>query len=164
MSNKKKILCDKCQREITSNNFDRHYDACIGPVQKKIRGIDFDPNLGYKDGSRQAWNKGIKIGPNISLKEHYDEIRKAKDTTDFKTQGSIRRKVLEEQNYRCNRCGIDEWLGQPISFELEHKDGVRTNNERINLEALCPNCHSLTPTWRGRNRRTTSTQLVKGLS
>lgn len=43
---------------------------------------------------------------------------------------------------------MGEWLGQPITLELEHKDGVHQNNIRENLECLCPNCHSQTDTWR----------------
>ena len=64
-----------------------------------------------------------------------------------------RRRVFEEQDYRCNRCKINEWQGMPIILELEHKDGDNQNNTRENLEGLCPNCHSLTPTWRGRNKK-----------
>jgi 5-methylcytosine-specific restriction endonuclease McrA len=63
-----------------------------------------------------------------------------------------RRRVFEEQNHECNKCGIGEWFGNKISLELEHKDGNRLNNERNNLEGLCPNCHSITDTWRGRNK------------
>jgi len=63
-----------------------------------------------------------------------------------------RRRVFEEQKYCCNRCGISEWQGTKLSLELEHKDGNNTNNSRENLEGLCPNCHSITDTWRGRNK------------
>jgi hypothetical protein len=63
-----------------------------------------------------------------------------------------RRRVFEEQNYCCNKCGINEWQGFKISLELEHKDGNSSNNNRENLEGLCPNCHSITDTWRGRNK------------
>jgi hypothetical protein len=59
--------------------------------------------------------------------------------------------VLEEQSFHCYRCGLGEWFGEKIALELDHKDGDRFNNSRENLEALCPNCHSLTPTWRGKN-------------
>lgn len=62
-----------------------------------------------------------------------------------------RRRVMLEQMYRCNTCGLSEWLGEPLALELEHKDGNNSNWERSNVEALCPNCHSLTPSWRGRD-------------
>jgi hypothetical protein len=65
-----------------------------------------------------------------------------------------RRRVFEEQNYCCNKCGTDYWQGVKIPLELEHKDGNNQNNSRDNLEGLCPNCHSITDTWRGRNKPT----------
>ena len=44
-------------------------------------------------------------------------------------------------------------MGSKIALELEHVDGDNTNNDLSNLKFLCPNCHSMTPTWRGRNIR-----------
>ena len=52
---------------------------------------------------------------------------------------------------KCLRCGLVDWQGFPIPLELDHVDGDRTNNELLNLRLLCPNCHALTPTYRGRN-------------
>lgn len=66
--------------------------------------------------------------------------------------GRLRKRVILEQKSKCNNCGLDEWLGEPLTLELEHKDGNNKNNKRENLEAICPNCHSLTKTWRGRNK------------
>lgn len=65
---------------------------------------------------------------------------------------SVRKRIILEQKSHCNKCNLNEWLGQPIMLELEHKDGNRINNTRDNLEALCPNCHSQTEFWRGRNK------------
>jgi len=62
-------------------------------------------------------------------------------------------KIYHEQNCKCNLCGNDKWQGEDIPLELEHKDGNPKNNKRDNLELLCPNCHALTPTWRGRNKK-----------
>lgn len=59
----KKITCNKCDRDISVNNYNKHIITCSGIKKKKIRGIDFDPNFGYKDGSRTAWNKGLKTKP-----------------------------------------------------------------------------------------------------
>jgi RNA polymerase subunit RPABC4/transcription elongation factor Spt4 len=60
--------------------------------------------------------------------------------------------IIESKGNECEECGISEWNGKSIVFELEHKDGNHHNNERDNLEALCPNCHSITDTWKGRNK------------
>ena len=64
-----------------------------------------------------------------------------------------RKLVLLEQDNKCNKCGLIDWQGNPISLELDHIDGNNKNNNRLNLECLCPNCHAQTPTWRGRNRK-----------
>jgi len=48
---------------------------------------------------------------------------------------------------RCFMCGLGpEWNDQPLVLELDHADGVRSNNELGNLQKLCPNCHSQRPT------------------
>jgi hypothetical protein len=52
-------ICPTCSKEIRANNFNRHFNICgILKPQKKIRGIDFDPNKGFKTGNRVIWNKG----------------------------------------------------------------------------------------------------------
>jgi hypothetical protein len=54
---------------------------------------------------------------------------------------------------RCAQCGIDEWRREPIWLQLHHVNGVRDDNLLENLVLLCPNCHSQTRTWAGRNGR-----------
>ena len=65
----------------------------------------------------------------------------------------LRQRLLRDQvlPYRCNCCGLERWQEQPIPLELEHIDGDHSNNALENLELLCPNCHALTATYRGRN-------------
>jgi transposase-like protein len=53
----------------------------------------------------------------------------------------------------CERCGLRSWLGGPLSLALHHVNGDRDDNRLENLALLCPNCHSQTPNFSGRNLR-----------
>ena len=64
----------------------------------------------------------------------------------------LKRYLFEKQNGACNHCKNTEWMGKPINLELEHKDGNSVNDHEDNVELLCPNCHSYTPTYKGRNK------------
>ena len=56
--------------------------------------------------------------------------------------------------YKCECCGnIGEWNGQSLTLQLDHKDGDHSNHSIENLRFLCPNCHSQTETFSGRNAK-----------
>ena len=66
-------------------------------------------------------------------------------------RGYVERHNLLE--YKCANCGCDgHWQGGEISLEIHHIDGDNSNNELENLCYLCPNCHALTETYRGKNK------------
>lgn len=53
---------------------------------------------------------------------------------------------------RCEHCGIADWRGRPLSMALHHVNGDGLDNRLENLMLLCPNCHSQTANFAGRNR------------
>lgn len=61
------------------------------------------------------------------------------------------RRILKGDAH-CELCGIKEWQGMPLVFQIHHKDGDHLNHVRENLQLLCPNCHSQTDTFSNRKR------------
>ena len=83
-------------------------------------------------------------------KSHISHRRRLVEKKSFEELGHRLRKkiVMEEQEYKCSHCKLNEWMGLRITLELDHIDGNNKNNVRSNLRCLCPNCHSITDTWK----------------
>ena len=121
-------------------------------LKKKIEEFGID----VSHFRRQAWNKGLtkETCSSVKSKEKYtiEEI--------FIKNSPVTQKVMrgygERHNlldYKCQNCGCDgNWQGGLISLEIDHIDGDNSNNELSNLRYLCPNCHALTETYRGKNK------------
>ncbi len=57
-------------------------------------------------------------------------------------------------NDKCSCCRQpDVWNGKHLTMQLDHKDGDNKNNTLPNLRFICPNCHSQTDTFSGRNMK-----------
>ena len=66
----------------------------------------------------------------------------------------LKRYLMDKYNHQCAKCGWKEKnpYTQKIPLEVEHIDGNFQNNNEDNLILLCPNCHSLTSTYKGANK------------
>ena len=67
---------------------------------------------------------------------------------------TIRKILSEVRGYKCEICKISEWEDNPITLQVDHINGNAGNNLPTNLRLICPNCHSQTPTFRGRKVKT----------
>lgn len=76
------------------------------------------------------------------------------ENSTYMKSSHLRSRVLKAGLFKeqCSICGQGpEWQGRPIVLELDHINGDPTDNRLDNLRILCPNCHSQTTTFRGRN-------------
>lgn len=64
----------------------------------------------------------------------------------------VREFLFRTRERRCESCGLTQWLDQPIPLEQDHTNGNPTDNSLENLRLICPNCHALTPTYKGKNK------------
>lgn len=115
-------------------------NSCPANKLKNSNGI----KVAHKEGKIPVFSDAHREKSAISHR------RKLIESKTFESLGYIMRKkiVAEDQDYKCIHCGLSEWMGLKITLELDHIDGDRTNNVRDNLRCLCPNCHSITDTWK----------------
>ena len=166
------MLCNYgCEQEAkyeTSNGkqcCSRHHNSC--PAVKKKN----------SDGMKDAYSSGRKAlvftdehrQRSIRLKKQ--EAAKSLDSGEYQGSNASIRNILKESfglKEECSGCGLTTWQEQLLPLELDHIDGNSTNNRIDNLRLLCPNCHAITPTWRGRNinkgeRKVTDNNLISAL-
>lgn len=66
----------------------------------------------------------------------------------------LKKRLIQEgrMEYICYNCGIKDWQNKPLSLHLDHINGKNNDHRIENLRFLCPNCHSQTETYAGRNK------------
>lgn len=105
---------------------------------------------------------------NISL-EHFGKIKKVTNnkrhltfdeifTENSNISSSRLNRYIKKfhlKNCICEKCKNVEWLGAPIPLQVHHINGNTTDNRLENLQYLCPNCHSQTDNFCGKNTNKT---------
>ena len=111
------------------------YSKQGGGTKTSLRNAVKEYGLSTEHFLGQAWNK-----------ENYDYS--SFENGSYKKNGkSTLTPLIKLRGRKCENCGIEEWLGQPINLEIHHIDGNHYNNDLSNLQLLCPNCHSYTDNY-----------------
>lgn len=137
-------------RELTESHkqhiaFGRKYDTTITNT-RKCAFCDEEFKCKSSD-TRQYCSNNCSAKHRSSIREHamlhlaFDELPNKRK----------RNRIFDEQQGRCSVCGLKDWNGQPITLELDHISGDRSDESRNNLRLICPNCHSQTHTYKVKN-------------
>ena len=100
----------------------------------------------------QGWNVGWKFDPRVPVQELGSVLVRDSGIQSFK----LKKRLVEAgiKKLECELCGWAQMSEDGrIPVELDHINGIHSDNRLENLRVLCPNCHSLQPTHRGKNKK-----------
>ena len=105
--------------------------------------------LGCSTEHFHPWSSTVKSGHAKPLEDILVE------NSTYLNISSLKKRLISAGllEYKCAECGLSSWRGKPISLQLDHINGVHDDNRLENLRFLCPNCHSQTETFAGKNRK-----------
>ena len=121
-----------------------------GGNYKLIHNVIHEYKINTSHFTGQGWNTDLRFKPFVE-KPIADIL--IIDST-YQSH-KLKRRLLKEgiKQALCEQCGLSEWRGRPIPLELHHINGNNTDNRLENLMLLCPNCHALTDSYRGKNKK-----------
>lgn len=127
----------------------------IVSVTKTWRQLARNLNLS-QDGSVQMYlRRRVKqLSIDIShFKPHKKKIHEILCYLPNQKKPHIRTALLKTgREYKCEECScMPTWQGKPLTLSIDHINGDRYDHRQENLRFLCPNCHSQTATFAGRN-------------
>jgi hypothetical protein len=110
--------------------------------------------------SSAAWFKAIQRGE-VKSRPLGKPLQKLLLTG--KSRYNIKHRLLRAGllENRCEECGVAEWRGKALMAHIDHVNGIKDDHRLENLRMLCPNCHSQTETYGGRNARLRRLQEVQ---
>jgi 5-methylcytosine-specific restriction endonuclease McrA len=112
--------------------------------------------------SRSAWYVAKEAGKLVTSRNIKLPLATLMEPERRTCRTHLKDRLLQEGilQAQCSRCRLIDWLGSPISLHLHHVNGKNRDNRLENLQLLCPNCHSQTETYSGRNAAKRTIRLM----
>ncbi|CAN5578941.1 hypothetical protein BH10ACT11_BH10ACT11_02070 [soil metagenome] len=131
----------------------RRYDWTIVQAAIDTEGLSMRQAMARFGFTRDSWAKAINRGA-ITPRPRETPIEQVLCAESRANRAQVKRRILLEglKSGRCEGCGIRAWRDAPLALQLHHVNGNGRDNRIKNLQLLCPNCHSQTDIFAGRNR------------
>lgn len=147
------LVSDEEFKEIIANSIS--YSDCLRALGLGTKGGSSTDILKKRIKELQCSTEHFtRKGASSPYKQYNLEEILVENST-YLSLSSLKKRLLQETDieYKCAICGIDSWLDQPISLHLDHINGINNDHRYENLRFLCPNCHSQTETYSGKNKK-----------
>lgn len=152
---KPKLFCQNCEKELGRAQYKFCCRSCAAQVNNTLfhKRIPKLNNMCCENCGQISKNNKY-CSPSCHQEKRREKYKEKILNNDLSISNKLYRKFLiEEYGAKCMECGWDKI--NPITgkcpIELEHIDGNSQNNKLDNLKLLCPNCHSLTSTYKALN-------------
>ena len=102
------------------------------------------------------WKMGKSSNKGRKFKVHKTDLKFILVENSNFSRTHLKERLIEENiiEYVCKKCdNKGMWNNKPIMLQLEHINGISNDNRLENLCFLCPNCHSQTSTYAGKNNK-----------
>ena len=156
--------CGSGQKEKTKNRNIRFKEGKTSPVIKKIKNCKCCKSVLTNSASLYC---SISCHKKYQYDDYINDWKSGKNdgtkSGGFLVSGYVRRYLFEKHQKKCSRCGWDTEnpFIDKVILEVEHLDGNSSNNRENNLDLICPNCHSLTATYKALNFGNGNRQRLK---